>query len=287
MKPQKNTERKKQRNTIAGLSKTVVFLIIGCLCIGMFAAVSARYLHETNIDNATVRAKEFYFESDLLDGSTHEIAAQKDTDGTTNASITFQLENHADELRYSDVDISYEVNVADQTESDTGTVDEAKTNDVTISYDSDNQILSKGSIQNQNVTLSNLLPGHTYLVTAQATSPYTKTLTGTIYVKETDTAIYADISDEGAYIEVDVWTADQAITENSGAKITYCEGLIPDNTDSLMNSAVSAASGKTESVNISSLDENSSHSYRFFKEDSTKSYSVKVNGTEVTVNEKQ
>lgn len=86
--------------------------------IGASAMIAAKYIHETKTTNGAT-AREFYFTSDLLDGKEHEITATDD--GT--ASVTFQLGNHEDSLRYSEVDIDYTVNVV-QNDSDTEIEDE-------------------------------------------------------------------------------------------------------------------------------------------------------------------
>ena len=81
--------------------KTVAALtLIGCVGFGGFL-VAAKYMQSTPKQD-TVLAKEFYFTSDLLDGETHEITAlDQGEDGNYTASVTFQLMNHEDELRYS------------------------------------------------------------------------------------------------------------------------------------------------------------------------------------------
>lgn len=266
MKPHKRIKNRKRKNTIAGLSKTVVFLIIGCLAIGILASVAAKYVHETKKD-VSAAAKAFYFTSDLLDGETHEIAPME-SDGK--ASITFQLMNHADELRYSEVAIDYHVTVT----SDDVSAAEAS---VTPSTGT----LTSGSAQNAEITLKNLEAGKAYTVTAETNNTYHKVLSGKIKVQDVDNQVHASVLDKTNYIELTVWSADYA----GDITIAYADSLIPDNTDDLMSNA--ATGGKTISVN--DWKQNTAHVFRFFKDNASedKQYDVKVNEQEVTVSEKQ
>lgn len=233
--------------------------------IGASAMIVAKYIHETKTTNGAT-AREFYFTSDLLDGKEHEITA---TDEGT-ASVTFQLGNHEDSLRYSEVDIDYTVNVV-QNDSDTEIEDENIANKTGK--------INKGSVQNAEVTIKNLEPGKTYTVTATTSNTYKKTLTGTIKVKNIDQKVYTSVRDKNSYIEVTVWTVDYSGT----VKLTYGDiKLIPDNTDSMMETAKRGG----DTLNFTGWKANTSHVFRFFKEDTTKkSYKAAVNGTEVTVSE--
>ena len=264
MKPHKEIKNKKRKNTIAGLSKPVVFLIVGCLLVGILASVGAKYVHETQKD-AAASAKAFYFTSDILDGETHEIAAME-KDGT--ASVTFQLMNHADDLRYSEVDIDYEVTVTSEDDSEN-----------TVEINPSKGTIAGGSVQNALITLSHLAAGKTYTVTAETGNTYQKVLSGKIKVQEADNQLHASVQDKTNYIELTVWSVDYS----GSMTIHYADSLIPDNTDDLMTNALT----KGTKLTINNWEKNAAHVFRFFKESTgtSKKYSVTVNEQEVTVSE--
>lgn len=246
--------------------KAVVFLILFCLCMGAVSMVSAKYLKEIVTKNNSVTAKEFYFESDLLDGKTHKVSP---TDNGT-AKVTVRLKNYADELRYSETAIDYEVTVK-ESGSDTAA------GGVTI--DPPTGILTAESKRYADIVISGLQPGITYTVTATTSNSYHKTLTGTIEVAAIDRNVHASINDQTQYIEVTVWTTDYSgsITLKYDGNI----GLSPDNTDTLMSQ------NKTgDLITIDSWKANTSHVFRFFKDNTNESYEVTENGTEVTVSAK-
>ena len=232
--------------------------------------VSARYIQQHDTDKNSVSAKEFYFESDLLDGGTHEIIPTEN--GGTTASVTIRLMNYVDELRYSGTKIDYTVTA---TEKSNGTaLADTNIGNRTGTIDTDAKHYA-------DVTLSNLQAGKTYTVTATTSNIYKKTLTGTIEVASADTAIHASISNNtDQYVEVTVWTTDYA----GEVKVSYGDiGLIPDNTDSMMDGKVSTGGTITKA----DWGTNTSHVFRFFKTTASTTYQTSVSETEVTVSAKQ
>lgn len=272
MNPQKNRKRKTDKGRSRHINKTVLLLVLFCLCVGGIALVSAKYIKQNVTKNNSAMASEFYFESDLLDGKEHEVVATEDNGKT--AKVTLRLKNHVDELRYSETEIDYTISVVQK--------DGTKAEDVTI--DQENGTIAAGKATNDrqthdvDVTLSGLKAGETYTVTATTDNTYHKMLSGTIKVLLSDTKLYASISDKTQYIEVTVWTTDYA----GEVKVTYGNiGLIPDNTDAKLKNAKSTGGTITES----DWKENTSHVYRFFKSDVNKNYRVTVSNKEVTVSE--
>lgn len=255
--------------------KTVAALtLIGCVVFGGFL-VAAKYMQSTPKQD-TVLAKEFYFTSDLLDGETHEITAlDNDGKGNYTASVTFQLMNHEDELRYSGVEIACSVSVENTTNTNAAesniSIKDAN-GDVINGQKPDQGIkLDGGKISDQSITVSGLQPGESYFVTAATSNTYEKTLTATIKVNSIDNKVYCHLSDEGAYINVTVWTDDYAGDIN----LAYPAGLIPDNTDSWMADWSRGSAEKTIKDNQNgNMGANASHVFRFFKENAEKTYSV-------------
>lgn len=207
---------------------------------------SAKYIHKTET-KATATAEEFYFKSDLLDGETHTVSALE-SDGT--ASVTFALQNHADELRYTGVEISYTVKV--EKKGDNGTVSDG----VTVSPSQGT--IAGGEKRDENITVSGLQAGESYTVTATSTSPYAETLTGTIQVTTSDLEVHSETDKKDQYIEVTVWTVDYS----GQVTMTYPAGWIPDNTDSMMEDWKTGTETQNRTFNMKA---NSSHVFRFFK----------------------
>lgn len=269
MNPQKNRKGKNNKGRGARVNKVVALLVLFCVCIGGISMVSAKYIKQNDLKNNSAKAQEFYFESDLLDGEEHEIIATKDAAGNVTGSVTIRLKNYVDELRYSETAVAYTVSV-EETGTDNQLADSSITNK--------SGTIAAGSKQKQDVTISDLEPGKTYLVTAVTNNVYKKTLQGTIKVLAPDEAVYASVNDQTEYIEVTVWTTDYT----GKVILKYGDiGLIPDNTNAKMKQALST--GGTISEN--NWEANTSYVFRFFKTDTNKKYDVAVDGTEVTVSE--
>lgn len=262
---------KKKRQTKG--NKTIRLLILFCIVMAISAVVAAKYINQT-VNNDAVTAKEFYFTSDMLDGQVHKITADQ-SDKT--AKIKIQLTNHADELRFSEVDIDYTVTLRDQ--SDNKKIVLNNTNSVNATGKID-----KGKCNETLVTISGLESGKTYEITATTNNTYKKTLKGTVEVNDTDNKIHQKILDKEEYIEVTIWTVD-----GSGEiKLEYPQGLIPDNTDEWMSGAKSTVdASQTLTLEADKIKENTSHTFRFFKENKDSTYGVSVDneGKKVTISE--
>ena len=210
----------------------IVLVVIPCLILG---TTVAKYIKEKEVDMA-YSAKSFYFESDLLEeditDAEYEYAQGID-------SISFYLKNNADSLRFSEVDINYTATL----EKD-GTVIDTKTG--TIAKDA----------VNTSIVQFDDLEGGEYVVTAQATSPYTKTLTGKFTLAGVDKTLEWEVvdSENSPIIELTVTSEDY----DGLITITYPEGVQPDNTDSKLDTV-------TSTYVTSNFEKNSSYTYTFFK----------------------
>ncbi len=181
--------------------------VVLSLCALTVGVLVAKYLNEKKSDGL-IRAKNFYFTSNLLDGKNHTLAPDS-------TSITFTLGNHEDDLRYSEVDIEYEYTVT----ADDGTT--TATGQGT---------LDKDRVRDAEVTVSDLQPGRTYVVTAVGTGGYSKTLTAKIVVPEKEAQLYYHKDNSsGEYILLTVWNEGD---EEGNVTIEYTG--IPDNTNSNM-----------------------------------------------------
>ena len=227
------------------LMSLAVAAILTTLAVG---GIYAKYVHNGN-RFGLVGTPSFYFQSDLLMASGARYTLNSGT-----KSVTFTLTNSADDLRFSDEDISYTVTSDGGSLSVTeGSLTKAKKSEVTV-------------------TLSGLEDGKTYTVTAVGVAGFEETLTATFTVESDAHAVYmhTDTSNP-AFVVLTVWTKDLAGT----VTVTIPEGLIPDNTDPSMRDFT------TETRTLSfELIAYSSVSYRFFVGtwDKTTQFGVMLNG---------
>jgi len=242
----------KQRNRRLWIGGGVLCLIAMGFVIG---GVYAKYTYSRQ-GKSTVNAREFYFTSTELDGSTYELNA-----GTK--SVSFHLNNFEDELRVSADDIQYAVKVG-EVEKETGTI-------------------AGKSAATKTVTLTDLEDGKSYEVTVTARNKksggvygYEKILTATFAVKSAPANVYQNVAYNSAenYYVLTVWT------ENISGKavITFPDGVIPDNTDPAMVSV--QTNGKSFTDESSFAQTYASKTYRFFgnAEDAANQFAVAVNG---------
>lgn len=219
----------------------LLVLLIAVLAVWQVPGLVARYTQEQS-SQALLKAKEFYFTSDLLQpgGASYTL-----NPGTQ--SISFILRNHADTLRFSEVNVSYTVNV---------------TGNATL--DSTSGILSgTGNQSTKTVTLSGLKSGESYTVTATGTGGYSQTISATFTVAGQGSGVFKHTAESAEYILLTLWTEDTS----GDVSITLPDHLIPDSTDSrlagIQNFANGSYSGGTFSAG--SLSGFESHTYRFFK----------------------
>lgn len=229
----------KRVGAIAAVPGACILLL--ALLVG---TVIARYQRELSYDGS-VNASEFYFTSDFLDGGVHTLSS-----GST--EVTFSLGNHADALRFSEVDIAYEVTVT-RTDGGTGAP--------TVSDSSGT--LTKGKTSDATVTVGNLQPGGAYTITATGTGGYKKTLTTTLKVLSGEAVVYKYLdTTHSEYVLLTVWA--QGYTGNVTIAPPAVENLIPDNTDPRMKSATTGGEITDTTSFNDSTSGYASHTYRFF-----------------------
>jgi len=227
-----------------GLGAGAAALVLGLvLLVVLISAAFARYQHQFTPEGS-IKAQDFYFTSDFLDGGAHTLAP-----GST--EVSFTLGNYADELRYAEVDITYTVTVKLE--------DGAAAGDVTLTNGSGTLVKDKKS--DAAVTISGLKPGKTYTVTAVGKGGYEKTLTATVEVLPEEAVVYKALDTTNSeYVLLTVWAqgyqGSVTITPPAG------KNLIPDNTDPVMGTAV--IDGAITDAQSFQTDGYSSHTYRFF-----------------------
>lgn len=244
----KNNKFKRKQNGISFIDKfkenlkrnpklNIVFnilmlVVIPCLIIG---ASVAKYISEDEVDMA-YSAKNFYFESDLLE---EDIANAEYSYAEGIDSISFYLKNNADSLRFSEVDISYTATLTKD-----GNVIDTKTGTI-----------AKDAVNTSVVQFDNLDAGE-YVVTATATSPYSKTLTGKFTLAGVDKTLNWTIVDSANSPIVELTVTSEGY--DGLITITYPEGIQPDNTDSKLETV-------TSTYVTSKFEKSSSYTYTFFK----------------------
>lgn len=236
--PRGNSRREeKKKYMFAGAAVCLVVLV------ALIGTAIGRYQRQIRSEGYA-RAKEFYFTSDFLDGRTHTITPE----GTA-AAFTFTLGNHADDLRFSEVDITYEVTVTPG-------------NGVTVHYGNTGKKLANGEKHDDKVTVEGLTPGETYTVTATGTGGYQKTLTATVKVLSTEPKVYKYLDTTSSeYVLLTVWA--QGYRGSVTITPPPAKGLIPDNTDPVMKDVLTGAV-ITDTTSFSDDSGYSSHTYRFF-----------------------
>ena len=239
-----DNKTKKRLSPIMGIG---LLLIVSLLAFNGYTLAKYIFGHE---QEAVFVAKDFYFESDLLKPTDVNLPQYTLQTGVKDIIVT--LKNYPDELRTSEVDIAYSVTLKKDGDSEpvtkTGTLEIAEKNEI-ISFD-------------------NLAPG-TYTVTATATKPYTKTLRAEFVVTGMDNNIRWKVNDnaQSPFLQLIVQTADSA----GAIRISWPNGVVPDNTDALLAGAISNDGDEDYFV---SMQANAEYAFVFFKEDPDRNYST-------------
>ena len=108
------------------ISITIIVLAITCSLI----PILAKYIKKVN-NNIQINSTDFYFTSDLLDVPETNGTFPEYTLGKGTNAITFSLNNYEDDLRFTTIDIDYEIKVTSSSDvivfEETGTLNEAAT----------------------------------------------------------------------------------------------------------------------------------------------------------------
>ena len=224
--------RRSKHKIKTGFNFNILLLLIPIVVIG---TTFAQYIHQEKLEEE-YHAKNFYFESDLLSDSI-EVPEYILPEGIN--TISFYLKNNADSLRYSEVDINYDVIL----EKDGQII---KTN---------NGKILKNDINSERIEYTNLEKGE-YIVKARAISPYEKEISAKFILKEKEEKIEYEVTDvkNSSVVEVKVATKNYS----GNLTITYPEGVVPDNT----NTKINTFGNNNISINF---ENNSSYTFLFFK----------------------
>ncbi len=221
---------------------SIVLVLISTVLVVVSAGVTlAKYAKLDTDDTPPAVPKSFYFESDLL-----ALSQPSYSIGTT--EIHLNIMNYADELRVSDVGIDYTVTLTERGEDEPIETQTVPKSDMPAS--------TKTKLHH---TFTGLEYGKTYIVTASATYPYTKTLSAafTVYDEQNSASyrVYTDTEygDNIVYLEVKTNDVKNAIN------VYWQNGYVPDNSYVPM---VQAAGTVATDVELGAY---GTHVIRFFK----------------------
>lgn len=223
----------------------IVYLILLTIIITM-TVVLGKYLQELK-NNTLYEAENFYFRSDLLIEDSKSYTLQRGVN-----KIVVHLYNSEDRLRYTKVDINYVVKL--EKINDDGNL---------VKVREENGVLSKSSFTDNEVVFDNLENGK-YKVSAIATNPYTKILEGNFVITNNDNRIDYSVGDnvDSTVMFLTIKTVDYT----GNIKIKFPDGLYPDNNEEVFKN-VNIDNSKEVIINFKN---NSSYSYRFYKENPKK-----------------
>lgn len=249
----------------------VIGFLLLAVSISLTAGVYARYVASAKSDNEQITAKTFYFTSNYLTENNHEYKLNAGTDSVTIDLYNYDCENPK---LVSEVDCSYVVSV--ETNDPEVFINDNKTTIASVNYD---YAISASGAKTQDVKLSGLNNGYSYIVTVTATGGdvvngtiqpggYVKTLSATFTVADTTDGFYMNVDDttDPHYIVLTVWTENITGT----VSVEFPAGLIPDSTNprlagvnNYQGNGNYGAGSVTDDVNFKTS--YSSYSYRFFK----------------------
>lgn len=256
---------------MADRRKIAVVLLVAAVvvAVGGISSYAAKYAHKETAEKNGV-SEEFYFTSDLLTGD-----GSKSYDlpvGTT--SVTFELRNYADDLRFTtESPIAYSCTVTKDDGSSAGTLTNGSGS------------IATGDKKAQTVTVNGLSDG-TYTVTATSSSPYAQTLSAKFTVAKADGELHASVNDSDGSPSILLTISAQDFAGT--ASINWPAGLIPDTTqDDFANTQTANGTGSSVTYEAGRVSRNvekfSSYSFRFFKTDTSKTYSYAVSGNTVSI----
>jgi len=224
-------------------SKIAISLMLVIVVSSTAASATLAKYSWTDDGDIAVSAKSFYFESNLLKTTPETYNVYSD-------SITFDLMNYPDNERTSEVDIQYTVTI---TSPDGGSLGTGTNTEGTIKckVNANDEVYTPAKAV---VKYSGLTQGKTYVVTATANAPYTKTISASFYMEPGNYSLNYEIEDKIDYVLLTFSTLDYL----GSVTITWQEGYVPDNSEPIMASAV----GTSHPTTVSS---NTTYTIKFYK----------------------
>ena len=233
----------------------VVLLVAAALvAVGGISSYAAKYAHQAT-DGRELSSPAFYFTSDVLteDGSkTYDLPV-----GTT--SISFELRNYADDLRWCDTNIDYEYKVVapdgTQFASGAGVITRDASKGVAV------PISATGLTQ----------PG-TYTVTATSTKPFSQQLSAKFTIAAANTDLNVSLADNNDSATATLTVSAQDYEGN--VKVSWPADVVPDQTQAefdRVSTGDSSGNYLAGTVTIAAK-KFSTYTFRFFKTDPSQKF---------------
>ena len=243
---------------IKGLVNKYKFLIV---ILGLFVFLMltkssfAKYNSNENKD-FLYEASSFYFTSNALNNNSSVTVY---TLATGTDYIEFNVANNEDNLRYSEVDIDYEVTITDINGNNVVDKNNNGINKI-------NGILAKNAINSNTHRFSNLLDG-AYIVTATSLSPYSKTVRANFIINNSNRGLGYSITDavNSPILQLIISTNDYSGNVN----ILWPRGITPDNTIPVFS--FSRTGFNSSNITIA-VEKNGEYIYQFFKQNPSNVY---------------
>lgn len=237
------------------LSAGMIGILLGLFVLAGGATVYGKYIRQET-GEPVYAGKSFYFESDLLSDSltVPDYTMQEGED-----EISFVLCNYEDQLRYSEVEIQYQVTLTDAEGAPVKDKAGKAVQDLTGT-------LANSDAEKKELVFSNL-PEGTYTVTATAETPYTKSLRGQFTLQDSDHSIHYSVSNSkgGPLVQMTVTSKDY----EGKVRISWPEGAAPNSTDLKLAEIESGYGKGTCDVYF---EKNSEYTFQFFKQDLQRVY---------------
>ena len=236
------------------LNKRTLIIIMFLLLLLSVGGVIAKYVWDNNGNNL-ISAKEFYFTSNLLKEENAKYVLN-----STSTEVSFTLGNNADKLRFSEVDITYDIAVITKNGGEVPDIVDENTE----------HKLTAGAVDTVTITLNNLIKGETYIVTATGRAGYKQVLTAEFTVSDSEENVFKNLdTSNSSFVLLNIWT--ENVTGE--LKVNVPAGLIPDNTNPVLREVYNYNDTEYESVIFTDetnfSEKYSSYTYRFFISEGT------------------
>ena len=228
--------------------KIILIIVILLVLFSIVVPISAKYINNIK-KSMEIQGSEMYFSSDLLEEPSISDTYPKYTLSEGTNTIVFKLKNYIDDLRFSELDITYNIKVYNSLD--------------TLVHQENGEILYSSSKQEKDITISGL-NSDKYTVIVTSMSPYVVTLKGEFTILESNDDFTYVVSDGiGSSIVQVVIT----VTDFEGKiNIKWPTGVSPDISNPLLSGAVDCTNYSIE------FEKYSECTLIFFKTNSTIKY---------------
>ena len=236
----------------------IALLLLCALTLALSIGVTYAKYRLTEDDDTLLPSSNFYFESNLLKegGANYELNINY---------IRFDLRTFADDMRQSEVAVEYTLSLK-RLKNGEGDADEVI--DIESLYEMPGSTIPAGATDYETIIFDNLDFGMTYEVTATAVSPYTKTISATFTLLDSENSLSYELREDpnGFVVYMTLRTNDLGST----VKVYWNDAYVPDNSAGPLAAAVS---NPAEGVVLKS---NSVYEFKFYKTDLSVSFNEDI-----------